>query len=332
MTSASFDYKKEYQKAKNVYIDKNYTNCVLQCGIISENAFKDLFQELESRDKYYQYLGNRLSEFIESFEKSIDFKLVNAGFFDVIKFFEHAQLWDTISRDVESNLHFTRKIPWHDLRQLRNKAAHPIRGYEISREDAMEFMHYLKIFLIECELIPDEKNGPFHPVSENCNNCNNSLKEEWRFCPNCGSQHVLKCTVCNKRLEADWRICPYCNNTELDNKTQIGPDLLYKVYCEAIWADHHVNADERLFLKRKRLELGLTERQAEKIEESVAPTEYLTFIELIEAVLLDGIIDDQEMEFLFVKAKRLNLDKQTAKDLINNMVEKNRFVPKLKLL
>jgi len=79
-----------------------------------------------------------------------------------------------------------------------------------------------------------------------------------------------------------------------------------------VYLDNVVNPRERALLDSKRLELGLTTKQAEMIERRCAPTRVVEYTHLVEGVLVDGVINDVERSFLKKKAEQMELDEWVA--------------------
>ena len=44
-----------------------------------------------------------------------------------------------------------------------------------------------------------------------CPVCNNALKKEWKFCPECSEpQNECYCSGCGAVIACEWKVCPYC--------------------------------------------------------------------------------------------------------------------------
>jgi uncharacterized membrane protein YebE (DUF533 family) len=95
----------------------------------------------------------------------------------------------------------------------------------------------------------------------------------------------------------------------------------YRVYCEGSYLDGVVNIRERNLLDNKRLELGLTTEQADKIERQCAPENVVEYSRFVEGVLIDGIITEDERAFLQKKIKELNLDSWVAEQIEQTIIE-----------
>lgn len=312
------DYLLEYKRAEEAFMLDNYDTCVRLCGRLIERGLKDLYSaqcDWYEKDGLSFNLSESFRENHSGFEK---FTVSRSGLGRLCQFYRLSGMWDEVRRRVTSNLHFTDRIPWRDLVRTRNIATHG--NASIEREHAVEFLHHLKVFLYECELVEDrEQIRPEFIQRTSCHNCNNPLLKTWKFCPTCGTQHIINCKNCGSRMEPNWKICPNCNEQSCADQLTAETERLYKAYCEAIWADHIVNAEERDLLRRKRLELGLTEENAEEIEQSVINPAIVQFIGLIEAVLIDGVIDKNEKEFLMNRAKKMKVPESTALRLMDNL-------------
>lgn len=43
-----------------------------------------------------------------------------------------------------------------------------------------------------------------------CQNCDNEVERDFKYCPYCRNLLVSKCQQCDKLLNIDWNNCPYC--------------------------------------------------------------------------------------------------------------------------
>lgn len=312
------DYLLEYKKSEDAFMLGNYVSCIQLCGRLIEGGLKDLYS---MQVEWYNSTGEKF-ELAEKFRENHSgfekFSVGRSGMGRLCQFYRLSGMWDEVRKRVSSNLHFTDRIPWRELVRLRNEATHG--GTNIGREHSVEFLHHLKVFLYECELVDDrEKIRPDFIRKSKCHSCDNALLKTWKFCPSCGTQHIIHCNNCGSRLQPNWKICPNCNDKSCNDQLTAETERLYRAYCEAIWADHIVTAEERDLLRRKRLELGLTEENAEEIEQSVINPAIVQFIGLIEAVLIDGVIDKNEKEFLRNKAEKMKIPEATALKLMDNL-------------
>lgn len=317
------DYLKTFNNAESKLQTEDYVGCIRDCGLIAELGLKELYERQKAWARRNRQSFTLLRDFRKNHQAFRDFKPETASLFQLLKFFRIMKIWEQIQVRVESNLHFTKRIPWHDLRYVRNKATHSY--YTFTREQAVEFLHHIKIFLHECELA-ETKPSVIFENRRNCLCCDLSLKQNWNFCPSCGAEQKCRCTNCKRELEIKWKVCPFCSQVKESDKMQEEAVRLFRAYCEAVWADDVVNAEEREMLRRKRLELGISEELAEEIEAEVVPHNVQIFSDLIQAVLIDGVIDDHEMEFLFTKAKNLEIPIPRAQRLVNAMYS-GRKVP-----
>lgn len=312
-------YLKQLEEAENALQLEKYETCIQLCGKIVENGLKDLYKLQVKWSKEMDIEFTLLEDYQASLGNQGQYSVENSTLFNVLKFYRISGMWNEVKKRVKSNLHFTEKIPWHELRFLRNDAVHIYTDF--TREQAIEFIHHLKVFMYECELSEDpEKVKPHFLVNRTtCKQCDENLIESWNYCPNCGTQNQYDCWNCKKPLETNWLRCPFCEAQQSEDPSAMEALKLYRAYCEAIWADHVVNSDERELLRRKRIELGISEDTADSIEQKVVDPAILSFIDLIEAVLIDGVIDQYEHEFLMKKAQELRLEEKIAVKLISNM-------------
>ena len=323
------NYLEAFQQAEGKLQVQNYRGCIRDCGTITEVGLKALYVKQveweENRPDGHDILAN----FHRSNPEFKDLDPVKCGLFQLLKFFSLAGVWERVQVRVSSNLHFTKKIPWHELRFTRNEATHSLEDF--TREQAVEFLHHIKIFLHECELAETRPSVLVDNKVE-CFDCGFSLQTSWSYCPSCGSEQKTSCFNCNRVLDVTWQTCPYCETPRTVDLFIEETNRLYKAYCEAVWADDIVNADERELLRRKRLELGISEDAAARIEAEVADPNIIRFMDLIRAVLVDGIIDPIEMEFLNTNAKKLGIPMARAKKLIDSMNPKRRIDPLRRLI
>lgn len=312
------NYLSEFGKAEQAFMLDNYDSCVRICGRLIERGLKDLYSYQVEWHKEHGREFLLMESFRENHKGFEKFTVSRSGLSRLLKFYHLSGMWDEVRTRVTSNLHFTQRIPWRDLRCVRNDATH--NTTPITREHAVEFLHHLKVFLYECELAEDlDLIKPEFIEQASCVKCDNLLLKTWKYCPNCGNQHIIQCRKCGNRLEPNWKICPHCNEQRCIDQLSAETERLYMAYCEAIWADHVVNAEERDLLRRKRLELGLTEEKAEELEQKVINPSIVQFIGLIEAVLIDGVIDKNEKEFLMNKAEKMEIPTSTALKLMDNL-------------
>jgi RNA polymerase subunit RPABC4/transcription elongation factor Spt4 len=48
------------------------------------------------------------------------------------------------------------------------------------------------------------------PDNIKCIHCQNIIKENYNYCPNCKEQLKKKCQDCGRMIDINWRRCPYC--------------------------------------------------------------------------------------------------------------------------
>ncbi|OYT14505.1 MAG: hypothetical protein B7C24_17965 [Bacteroidetes bacterium 4572_77] len=240
-------------------------------------------------------------------KKFADFEISKATMGYIIKFFHITSFFRLIESRIDRRLTFTKKFPWRRIVKIRNDNTHT--QYESSKEEAVDFVHFLGVFLYE--------TGLDHSVSYKetvCFDCRSSVDPKWNYCANCGSDLSTTCKKCSAKLKSVWIICPNCQTPRSGIKTK-NPELMYNHYCEAVWADGIMTKEERIFLDKKREELGIEKEDAIRIEEYHAPKNAVRFRDMVEATLVDGIIDENERIYLRNKAKLLGLTKEMANEI-----------------
>lgn len=55
----------------------------------------------------------------------------------------------------------------------------------------------------------------------NCFNCNYSVSEDFKFCPNCRTALKKVCISCENPIENDWTHCPFCGKDQEDKVNKI---------------------------------------------------------------------------------------------------------------
>jgi len=313
------NYLKSFKDAQSKFHVEDYIDCIRDCATITELGLKELVlqQELWSKKKGVSFT------FVEDYRSRNtlfeDFNPSKSTLFDLLKFYQLSKFWNFIEKRVHSSLHFTKKIPWHDLRYVRNLSVH--RFPKFSREQAAEFLYHVEIFLYETELA--QTNPEIYKKSNCCVSCKMNLKSKWNYCPGCGSRQINCCPKCQKTIESDWNACPWCKNS-IEKQPEAKGETLYKAYVEAVWADGVLNSDEVELLNRKRKELNISLECANKIDEEIIPASIKEFSRLIEAVLIDGEILEEENSFLLKSARELKIGVVHAEKIIQTYLDNVR--------
>jgi len=322
------EYEKGLQSAGDLLNKKRWGVCIKECGEFFEKALRQLLQDLFDSLKDKEVLGA-----IMAAQKRIGkdkSSLINFGLDQLIELYKEEDVFDELQKKLTSNLHKTKKINWDHVKEWHNVSTNSQDIASLDEGDAMQMAYWLKVFLYDCELaggaptvapIPKEARS-----LEECPFCKEPIKGDWKFCPECGVALKVTCEACNRVLAPDFRICPYCEasvHRRGGAKTDEGKRALeeYKILCVGTYLDGVINIRERILLDNKRLELGLTAEQAEKIERQCASENVVEYTRLVEGVLVDGIITEDEHTFLEKKAKELNLDNWVADQIEETIVE-----------
>jgi len=302
---------------------EEYQSAVADCGRLFERAMRELLVELEvgmrsGRDR------EQLLKVEREQAKGSDKTFQDFGLGELVGLYRGAKLWDKLRRAKTSNLKLTARIPWSEVVELRNAAIHKDGEYDggaIEEAHADLMLFHLKAFLYETELAGggrDVPEGPQAPgEATECRSCEAALDKSWRFCPICGTPVYTVCTSCDRQLQPDWKRCPYC---EAPVRGKGSPERQaaayeYELLCRGAYLDNAVNARERTTLNEKRLQLGISLRQAAAIERKCAPREVLEYQRFLEGVYVDGVVNDHERRFLEKKRAELGLDPATAEQL-----------------
>ena len=307
------DYKKELNMIVDLLKDEHYNLIINRSSWLMEQAFKSLFNDQLSYFKTIDEASNERIEY-QSFQKIIEdnfphFDIDKITLGGLIKLYHLTRLFNLIENRLDVRLTFTKRVQWIKVRNIRNKVVHDA-NYQVEKTKAFDFIHYVKILISETKL-----NTIDADVSEyRCHDCNSLVDEVWNYCSNCGADLGSNCKKCNTLLKQSWTICPQCHTPRTGVKTK-NPDLMYNHYCEAVWADGVMTKEERIFLNRKREELGINKENAVKIEEYHAPRNVVRFRDMVEATLIDGVIDEQERVYLRNKTKELEISKDIANEI-----------------
>ena len=322
------EYEKGLQSVGGLLKKKRWGLCIKECGALLERALRHLLQDLLDSLK-----DKKVRDTILAAQKRIGKDKSS------IKSFRLPQLVDTLNepevlgelqKKVTSNLHKTKKINWDQVVEWYNTSTHSRDMATLDEGDAMQMAYWLKVFLYDCELagrastiapIPKEARS-----LEECPYCKEPIKGDWKFCPECGVALKVTCKACYRVLAPDFRICPYCEThvsrrggAETDETQRALEE--YRILCVGTYLDGVINIRERKLLYNKRLELGLTVEQAEKVERQCAPLNVVEYTRLVEGVLVDEVITKDERAFLQKKAKELNLDSWVTKQIEETTIE-----------
>ena len=315
------DYKYEIEETTKLLEKRSYNAIISRCGWMLEQGLKALYSQQVVFFNSEKMPSSTIEEY-ESFKAIIDaeflhFKLNAITLGGLIKLFHLTRMFSLIENRLDTRLTFSKQINWRKLKNIRNNITHD--NYNASREQAMDFLHYAKVFLHETKLI-DEIS---YPTGEyRCHECANLIEKEWSFCPHCGMNLAKYCKKCNTELKQHWSICPECK-TPRSGIVISDPKIIFAQYCEAVWADGVLTRDEKVFLDQKREELGLELEEAYESEMNFAPRNAIRFRDIVEATLIDGVIDDNEKEYLRIKVKELKLSETMANAIFNACVNED---------
>jgi RNA polymerase subunit RPABC4/transcription elongation factor Spt4 len=310
------DYHKELERLDKHLTNKNYTTIIREIGYVFEMALKDLYtQQIEffERNKNNKILNKEYKKLKEKQEKDFpDFNIDRVSFAQISWFFYKTNFNQLIELRVNSPLTFSNKIPWKEIRQLRNQITHTNKKVT-DREIVLRFIDYLQVYLKETKLTES-----IVPVDEaHCYYCKIPIDRNWNFCPNCGVDLSLTCKNCGADLLPSWSVCPICSTPREGVKVE-NPQEIYMYYCQAVWSDGFLNREENKYLQRKQKELGLNEKVAKQIENQYAPVNAVRFRDMIESCMTDDHVDDKERSYLREKANELGIDHRLANSIFNS--------------
>ncbi len=316
------EYEKGLLSVADMLKKKKWREGIKEAGTLFEKAMRRLFQELPDTVEDKETLDK-----IMAIQKRVGKDKPSLESFDLaqlVSMCKEGVIITELQKKMTSNLHKTKKIIWDQVLEWDRTARHPQEGEPLDESDAMQMAYWLKVFLYDCELVGRARKIVPIPAEARslvaCPYCNEPIKGDWKFCPECGIALKVTCPACHRVLAPDFRICPYCE-TRVRRRSQEETDETkraleeYRVLCMGTYLDGVINIRERHLLDNKRLELGLTEDQADEIERQCAPANVVDYTNLVEGVLVDGIITDEERSFLQQKAKELNLDSWVAKQI-----------------
>ena len=321
------EYPDRLRKAQKHLKDNFYESAIMECGRIIETGLKQLYRDLE---KYclQEQMENDFSHLRQEFfrKHKVDFNLRKAGLGGMILFATKTKFWIIVKSMCNSNLSFMPMINWRRVGELRNKSAHNIGLHD--RNESVEMMFYTKVFLYDTGLIDGGELTTPEVLALRCLYCKGAFNRDFHYCPQCGKRLDHHCHNCGKGLSTHYLICPHCDSRRPEPVDEDEATDTYRKYAEAVWADWEVTPGEKEWLGQKRLELGLSPEMADRIETSIIPKNYHDFMNLIAAVNLDGVIDEDERGFLLRHADEMGLATGTAETLIHNARKDARRVRK----
>ena len=319
------NYIEELEKIDKLLANKHYQTIIRNIGWLFEMAFKDLYkQQIDffERNKSNPILSKEYNKLLKTKQKYLpDFDVDRTSFAQISYFFYKTNFNQLIELRINTPLTFTQRLPWREIRELRNILVHT-DNRKITRKETLKFIDYLQTYLKETKLTESSI-----PVSElTCYSCQKPIYREWKYCPNCGANLSLRCKKCGTKLQPHWAVCPKCSTPREGVKVE-NPKKIYGYYCQAVWSDGYLNREENVFLRKKQKELGLEPEEARKIELKFAPNNAIRFRDMVESCLTDDKIDSKERVHLRKKADELSLDHKLANIIYLSCMNEWRGIP-----
>lgn len=313
------DFEIDMRLAEGHLKKKEWASCVRECGALFEKTLRellgDLLDSIEDKAARDQILEaqSKLASGKSAFQR--------LGLAQLMRVYTEGDVFDELRKHLTSNLQKIRRINWDQVVEWYEQSRHTPSS--IDHDDAAEMAYWVKVFLHDCELAGDvagvgvvceEARSP-----EQCPLCAEDLMKEWSFCPACGAPVKVTCEACHRALAPDFKICPYCETPVRGGARGMGPadraQEEYRILSIGAYLDGVVNLREKKMLNRKRLELGLSTEEAERIERQCAPENVLEYAGLVEGVLVDGVISEQERAFLDKHTERMGLDRWIVEEI-----------------
>lgn len=315
------NYKKTLRSAELSIKNNDYGSSVMQCGSLMESALRDLLY-LINRDGDLDE-KNRIHEAERLIGKG-KLSLSKMGLGQIIGVYRKADAWLIVRKYVKDNCSFIKKIDFDEFVELRNAAIHP-KGVVFTHDKAYEdcFLPVRRL-LIQLDFLAEEKDEEITEtvVEKQKNiclqkNCESTLDESWNFCPSCGTATKISCKSCGEELKPQMKICPYCETRvkEISKKeNQSNIDEL-RIFVRGALLDNFLSAGEKKLLELKRVQLGVTEEDYEKLKDEYLDDNVKTYINLLETIGIDNNVSKEERAFLDKKNSQLGLDPWLVKKL-----------------
>lgn len=300
---------------------EEFESCVRDCGALFEKALKALYDEalhgvrsIEERQAFVEAERN--------VTKSGQATFHNFRLGQLIHLFRESHAWKVLRRLKPSNLSKTGRISWDTVVSLRNAVAHLELASQdvVDGEDAEIMYYWVKTLIYDTELAGAASRGRRRAESTakaHCPECKADTKPDWRYCPLCGVALATTCAECGEPLRPNWAICPACSakvRGRLPPKERQARDE-YRILCRGAYMDQVVNARERHVLNEKKLELGLSDEQAEAIERECTAQEIIEYQNFLTGVYIDGSVNEVERRFLERKTQDLGIDSRLAGEI-----------------
>lgn len=316
------DYLTGLELIEDLLSKHEYSSCILECGMLIERGLrhnlKKLILELGNSKERQAILEAEMKH------RKGNETIMKFGLGQLCGVMKEARAWKLLRRQLTSNMRRVRYISWSQVVEWRNAASHSLPNINIGEMEALQMYIWTKTFLIDCELVGEYL--VVKPIEDtvsvaNCPECKQKVKPQWKYCPLCGIGINLRCSNCKRQVSEKWGICPWCD-AKLERQALKERDISkdeYKHLCKGVWLDGIVYPRERELLEKKRIELGLSCDEAQKIETECAPPKNLVYTQLVEAVLVDKQITPQEKTYLERKAKELGIDPRLKEQIENSL-------------
>jgi len=247
------------------------------------------------------------------------------GFGQLVGVYREAGIGKILKREFQSNFKRTRSIDWNLAVEWRNAVVHQKHGNGMGQatgdepdiDDALDMSRWTKAFIYDCELMKRKGMSVDAPKAEpksgnvaTCEGCDCQVQEEWKFCPSCGVPTRLECHSCKNKVMEKWKVCYFCEEplVKAESSDAYRVRWEYATICKGAWMDGVVNVEERAFLNKIQLELGIPASEAHDIEERVAPKELIEYQHYVEGFLVDGEITAAERDYLDRLGDRLSIE------------------------
>jgi len=316
------NYKKTLRSAELSIKNKDYASCVMQCGTLMESALRDLLHLINKDGDLAE--KNRIHE-AECLIGNGKLSLSKMGLGQIIGVYRKADAWLIVRKYVKDNCSFVKKIDFDEFVELRNAAIHN-KGEEFSYDKAYEdcFLPVRRL-LIQLDFLVEETDPEIkEPVTiqkqkKICllKDCKSTLEESWNYCPSCGSATKISCKSCGEELKPQMKICPYCETRvkEISKKeNQSNIDEL-RMFVRGALLDNFLSPGENKLLELKRVELGVTEEDYQKLKDEYLDESVKIYINLLETIGIDNNVSKEERAFLDKKKEQLDLDPWLVKKL-----------------
>lgn len=330
----TIDFRKKLQLAETLIQDFETEASIRESGQLLEAALRKMILKLITADLPFEEI-TAIQETVGRIgggKKSIH----SFGFGQLIGVYREAKIERILRREFESNFKRTRSIDWNLAVEWRNAVVHQKTSTLSARsidfpdeDDAMAMIRWAKSFIYDCELLTRGTDGSADKKKANaapagvCSECGFELMEEWKFCPMCSRPTKLECHCCKNPVQPNWKVCPFCEEplaAKMETADELRARWEYATICKGAWADGVVNPEERAYLDKIQLELGIPASEAHEIEEKVAPEELIAYQHHVEGFLVDGEITAAERAFLDRMAERLNIPPYTCEAIEASML------------